>query len=132
MRGIFIDPEKGWWEERDPKDTEEIKEMLGAEFLENPALKVGGEYFGCYCDRDAREHETHPDTVVMRIRKGFRKRHRYFGYVAGPVFIYLNRGLDDIEVEFLRRRIFLHEDAARTPFLLVEDFQDMLYEESDP
>lgn len=52
MRGILID--ENWWRIVDPKDTEELKSLLGAERLERPAIKIAGHFFGCYCDADAR------------------------------------------------------------------------------
>lgn len=131
MRGILIDPRTGWWREENPRDLEEIKGLLSADELENAALKLGAEYYGCYCDAEAREKDYGPDTVVMRIKKGLRRKVRYFGYIAGPVFIYLNKGLEDIDVEFIKKRIILHSDGD-SPCLIVEDFQDMTYEVTDP
>lgn len=130
MKGILIRHD-GWWSVEDPKDEEELKQMLNATALERPALRVGAEYYGCVCDADARAKlpDDTCDTVVMRIRKRFKDR--LYGYVAGDVFIYLNKGLDDVDIDFISKRIFIHKDGI-TPFLLVEDFRNMMYEETDP
>lgn len=129
MRGVLI--KDGWWRIAEPKDEEELRELLGAKEMERPALKLGDEYYGCWCDADARERTKEPDTVVMRIRKGVTRRYRYYGYVAGPVFIHLNRGLDDGEIGRIASRIFIHDDGT-SPFLLVDDFRNVAYEETDP
>lgn len=129
MRGVLI--KDGWWKVAEPKDEEELRGLLGAKEIERPALRLGREYYGCACDADARSKTKAPDTVVMRIRKGLRRKYRYFGYVAGPVFIYLNKGLDASDVDFIAKRIFIHNDGT-SPFLLVDDFQNVAYEETDP
>ena len=68
----------------------------------------------------------------MRIRKGLSRRYRYFGYVAGPVFIYLNKGLDDLDVKFLAARILIHRDDALTPCLVADDLRNAVYGDTDP
>ena len=124
VRGLLI--RNGWYE---IVETDDPASLLGAEETETPALKVGEEIYGCVCDRNARESGLYKkDTVVLR-RKRFLGKDRFYGYVMGPVFIYLNRGLDDLDIEFLRRRILLHEEE---PFLLVEDFVNMVYDDTDP
>lgn len=129
---MLIDPRIGWWKEVDINGEEDVKRILGAEELERPALRLGKEYYGCWCDADAREGPHGPDCVVMRIKKGLSRRWRYFGYVSGPVLIHLNKGLEDVDFEFLKGRIFTHDDSDRTPFLLVDDFQNVVYEDTDP
>ena len=64
----------------------------------------------------------------MRIRRRLR-RDRYFGYVMGPVFIFLNKGLSDEDVDYLTHHIILDGEEPR---LIVERFEDMMYEPSDP
>lgn len=130
MRGILI-RHNGWWSVEDPKDEEELKRLLGAQEIERPALKMGTWYYGCACDADARDKngfKEGDETVVMMIRKMLRTR--FFGYIAGDVFIYLNKGLDDDDIERIKRRIFL-KGKDRTPFLVVDDFQNYEYEEAD-
>ena len=133
MRGMLIDPVQGWWRECDPRDEEEIKGLLRADELENTALKVGEEYYGCWCDRHGRDEGKgyRKETVVLRRREGLRRKWHYYGYIMGPVFIYLNRGLSDLDVEFLKGRLILHSDGD-SPCIIVEDFQNMAYEPTDP
>ena len=129
MRGVLI--KDGWWKIAEPKDEEELRGLLGAKEMERPALKLGDEYYGCWCDADGREKDYGLDTVVMRIKKGVTRKYHYYGYVIGPVFIHLNRGLDDGDIRRIVSRIFLHNDGE-TPFLLVDDFQNVAYEDTDP
>lgn len=132
MRCLLIDPDRGWWQECEVEGEEDARRILGAEELERPALKLGDEYYGCWCDAEGRSKASGPDTVVMRVRKRFGRGWRFFGYVAGPVIIHLNKGLEDLDIAFISKRILMHDDERKTPFLLVEDFRDMAYEDSDP
>ena len=126
VRGLCI--RNGWY---DIVETDDPASLIGAEEIEIPALKVGsGRYYGCICDANARESGACRDEyVVMHIKKRLRK-HRFFGYVMGPVFVYLNRGLSDEDIAYLRKHIV--PDQREVPHLIVEDFQDMAYERSDP
>ena len=127
VRGLFI--RNGWY---DIVETDDPGRLLDADEIEVPALKIGpqGRYYGCICDANAREKGACRDEyVLMHIKKRFRK-HRFFGYVMGPVFIFLNRGLSDDDIAYIRRHIIL--DGAETPHLIVEDFQNVCYEHSDP
>lgn len=132
MRCILIDPEMGWWKEIEIEGEEDVKRLLGAKELERPALKLGDEYYGCWCDADAREKTSRRDTVVMRVKKRFKRGWRFFGCIAGPVVIHLNKGLEDVDIAFISRRILTYNDEEKSPFLLVEDYRNMMYEDTDP
>ena len=126
-RGLYI--RNGWY---DIIETDDPVKLLGAEEIEVPALKVGakGRYYGCICDANARETGACKDEyIVMRIKRKLRKS-RFFGYVMGPVFIFLNKGLSDEDIAYIRRHIIL--DSNEVPHLIVEDFRNMFYEHSDP
>lgn len=130
MKGVLI--KDGWWKVAEPVDLEEAARLIGADRIEVPALKMGTHYYGCVCDAEGRSKapEGTPETVVMRIRKGLMRRWRFYGYITGPVFIFLNKGLEDTDVECIRRRIFLND--SDDPFVVVDDFRDMAYEPTDP
>lgn len=69
---------------------------------------------------------------MMLVRKRFWRKSRIFGYVAGPVFIHLNKGLDDDDIEIIKDRIQVIRGGDYSTHLVVDNFQHMCYEDTDP
>lgn len=114
--------------------TDDPKNLLNANDLETPALKIGreGRFYGCICDSDARtsgKYDDDMDTVIIH-KKRFLDKIRFYGYVCGPVFIYLNKGLSDDDLDYIQRYIFTTNKG--TTHLIAENFINYCYEVTDP
>ena len=97
--------------------------------VESVALKVNGVLCGCLCGANARLHDQ-PETVIVR-RKRFMRPPKIYGYVAGPVILYRNKGLTDGDVAEILKAVFTTTDG--TPRVVAsDDLINMAYDEDDP
>ena len=112
----------------------DFAELIGAEDVVTPALRIGAEWYGCACSKKNLNKNGMPTEETSVIEK-----FRIFNYsnspirvtslIDGPCILYRNEGLDHDEVRYLTD----HGLYVGSSWMLISLFYDgMMYEYWDP